>query len=58
MIKFVMTVLLLLPNGEAGVYELDEAVFDTYEDCIVVGKAVQSVRPEVVAFECKPYTEV
>ena len=52
-----MTALLLLPNGEARVYELDEAIFDTYEDCIVVGKAVQSVRSEVIAFECKPYTE-
>jgi hypothetical protein len=52
-----MTVLLLLPNGEARVYELDEAVFDTYKDCMVVGKAVQSVRSEVIAFECKPYTE-
>ena len=57
MIKFVMTVLLLMPNGEARVYELDEAIFDTYKDCIVVGKAVQSARQEGIAFECKPYTE-
>lgn len=58
MIKFVMTVLLLLPNGDAGVYTMDETIFDSYEDCIQVGKYVKAARPEVVAFECKPYTEV
>lgn len=58
MIKFVMTVLLLLPNGDARVIKMDETTFDSYEDCVAVGKAIKYTKREVIAFECTAYTEV
>jgi hypothetical protein len=56
MIKFIMVVLIMVPSGDVQTHALTEAQFNSKAECEKVGRAIEHVRPEVLAFKCVEQT--